>query len=190
MPFDTLQYNVLLQRWFYTHSTFILGYACYTTCTVHITPRTFYTSHRMQTIMSYIVYVPYIIQSVPYCANNVTHSKLVYAYFACIHKPHYSHWVSRIIPRILYSTCFMVRCTFQTLDKTMLLHMQYVRKHTLYIRCCTYYYTYHTILFHMLFFTCFSIRTKKYKLLQIHCAVHACLYLPYVFHHRYYTSLY
>ena len=144
----------------------MLGYACYTTCTVHITPRTFYTSHRMQTIMSYIVYVPYIIQSVPYCANNVTHSKLVYAYFTCIHIPHFAHCVSHIIPRILYSTCFLVLCTFQTLDQTMLLHMQHVRNiHTLHTVLYVLYYTYHTILFRMLCCTCFSIRAKKYKLL-------------------------
>ena len=198
--------HVLLQRLFYTHSTSILGYPCYTTRTVCIAPCTFYTSHRMQIIMSIIVYIPYTIQSVPYCAYIVTQSKLVYAYFACIYIPSLCLFCCTYILYHAYSTCFMVLCTFHTLDQTILLHIQYVRKHMFYIRYRTYS-TIHTIRY---YFTCYAVHAFLYVLRNTNCSkctvlymlystcqatdttlhIISCLYLPYAFFYRYYTSLY
>ena len=62
----------------------------------------------------------------------------------------------------------------------MLLHIQCVRNTpTLHVL----YHTYNTIRLHTLCCTCFSIRTKKYKLLEIHQTVHAVQYMPsYTYH--------
>ena len=57
----------------------------------------------------------------------------------------------------------------------MLLHIQCVRNtHTLHVL----YHTYNTIRLHTLCCTWFSIRTKKYKLLEIHQTVHAVQHMP------------
>ena len=89
----------------------------------------------------------------------------------------------------------------------MLLHIQCVRNTpTLHVL----YHTYNTIRLHTLCCTCFSIRTKKYKLLEIHQTVHAVQYMPsytyhtahnilivltirsslHIVHYTYYVSLY
>ena len=62
----------------------------------------------------------------------------------------------------------------------MLLHIKCVRDTpTLHVL----YHTYNTIRLHTLCCTCFSIRTKKYKLLKIHQTVHAVQYMPsYTYH--------
>ena len=107
-----------------------------------------------------------------------------------------------------YSTLLVLRyyAHFTHWNQTMLLHIQYVRKHILYIG----YYTYSTIHNIRYYFTCYAVHAFLYVLRNTNCAKHtvpymlysACqaihttlhivswLHLPCVFYHRYYISLY